>query len=562
MKLFELVATIKLDDKAFTDGVNKSTKAGKAMGERLNATSVKAVALGTALYNAGVKAAQMATSFVKSSIEAAAQVEAEKAQFNAAFGEMAGVATKALKNVQDTTGILYTRLRTVGTKAFSQLKGAGLGAADALEAMELYTNLAADAAAYYDISIEDADTRLRSFMRGNTEAGDAIGLFTSEAQRNSRAVETYGKKWNALTEAQKQMLMLNVAQEIYTQSGAIGQAARESNSWSNIIGNLGSAWTNAIAKFGAPIKEAVSPAVQAVIDKLTNEETLTKIEQIGLKLADGFTALYEGEESPLKQAKIFIGDVGTAIDAITYALGGEENAKSALKAAGELVLAFVAFSNPLTAALALIIQMIANWERVKSIVTETAKQMAMLFTGNKNVPNESDYQKYTSASAEERAQLIESGEIPEAEATLYEQYNKDPNQPDQMGAFNSFRPDGAMYGQTQQSTTPDLFNLMNIPELEGLVPGNADGLSYVPYDDYLTRLHKGEEVLTAEQARARRNGGSMDSSALYNAILQAVREGVSNIGVSMDGQRVGKIVSRHQAAQIDNDIRAGRYSYA
>ena len=38
------------------------------------------------------------------------------------------------------------------------------------------------------------------------------------------------------------------------------------------------------------------------------------------------------------------------------------------------------------------------------------------------------------------------------------------------------------------------------------VPGAKSGLDYVPYDDYLVRLHKGEKVLTAEEARAYRAG--------------------------------------------------------
>lgn len=40
------------------------------------------------------------------------------------------------------------------------------------------------------------------------------------------------------------------------------------------------------------------------------------------------------------------------------------------------------------------------------------------------------------------------------------------------------------------------------------VPGAKSGLDYVPYDDYLVRLHKGEKVLTAEEARAYRSGKS------------------------------------------------------
>lgn len=44
------------------------------------------------------------------------------------------------------------------------------------------------------------------------------------------------------------------------------------------------------------------------------------------------------------------------------------------------------------------------------------------------------------------------------------------------------------------------------------VPGAKSGLDYVPYDDYLVRLHKGEKVLTAEEARAYRTGKSAGAS--------------------------------------------------
>lgn len=44
------------------------------------------------------------------------------------------------------------------------------------------------------------------------------------------------------------------------------------------------------------------------------------------------------------------------------------------------------------------------------------------------------------------------------------------------------------------------------------IPGAKSGLDYVPYDDYLVRLHKGETVLTAEEARAYRAGKSAGAS--------------------------------------------------
>lgn len=44
------------------------------------------------------------------------------------------------------------------------------------------------------------------------------------------------------------------------------------------------------------------------------------------------------------------------------------------------------------------------------------------------------------------------------------------------------------------------------------IPGAKSGLDYVPYDDYLVRLHKGETVLTAEEARAYKAGKSAGAS--------------------------------------------------
>lgn len=109
--------------------------------------------------------------FTKTLVSAAAQVNASNAQFAATFKEVGDSATKMFNDVSKATGVMATRLRVAGTKAFSQFKGAGLDANRALSETERYLNLAADAAAYYDISLEDADMRLRSFIRGNSGAG-------------------------------------------------------------------------------------------------------------------------------------------------------------------------------------------------------------------------------------------------------------------------------------------------------------------------------------------------------------------------------------------------------
>lgn len=105
-------------------------------------------------------------SFGKACVETAATVQAQTAQFEAAFKDLQGSATDTFQKIADDTGILVTRLQTAGTQAFSQFKGAGMDAADALKQTDSFMRMAADAAAYYDMSLEETTSLMRSFIRG------------------------------------------------------------------------------------------------------------------------------------------------------------------------------------------------------------------------------------------------------------------------------------------------------------------------------------------------------------------------------------------------------------
>lgn len=71
------------------------------------------------------------------------------------------------------------------------------------------------------------------------------------------------------------------------------------------------------------------------------------------------------------------------------------------------------------------------------------------------------------------------------------------------------------------------------------VSTNAKGLNYVPYNNFPALLHRGEQVLTASQARRRGNGGT-DVAALLNGLTGAVREGISGAQLNsyMDSTKV------------------------
>lgn len=365
MNLFSLYAELGLDDSGFKRGIQGATETGKGFAGKLTSSvSAGTIALGNLMADAAKKAASFVVDMGSQAVTLSAELEAREAQFNAAFGDMATQAMEAFRAVGDETNILTSRLQETGTKGFSQLKGAGLDANAAMEASTKLLELSADAAAYYDISLEEANERLRSFMRGNTEAGDAIGLFTSESQRNQAAVEEYGKKWNDLTEAQKQLLMLNISEEIYAQSGAIGQAAREGESWSNVASNLSSAWKGVLGVMGDPVKDTLIPIMGELTTFLENNK--------------------EAVAGVAEKVGILGGELaGKLMDAFQWCLDNGDKLGSIITLVGTALGVAMACANPLGTALAAVatagVLLITNWDSIKEKATEIWENVKTTF---------------------------------------------------------------------------------------------------------------------------------------------------------------------------------------
>ena len=85
----------------------------------------------------------------------------------------------------------------------------------------------------------------------------------------------------------------------------------------------------------------------------------------------------------------------------------------------------------------------------------------------------------------------------------------------------------------------------------GSVPGHASGLTYVPYDDYTANLHRGEMVLTRQQAEGYRSGsgGGVDMAALL-AEVRRLGDRIETMSITIDGQRVGDVVTEHVSRNI------------
>lgn len=197
-------------------------------------------------------------------IDTAAAVKAEASQFSQTFGDLSDDATAAIGRVANSSGILDTRLNNLGTQIYAFARASGGSTEESMVLMEKALQATADAAAYYDRSLDDTAESLQSFLKGNYANDAALGLSATETTRNAAAMELFGQKFNDLTEIQKQQTLLQMVLDAQKLSGAMGQAAREADGWENVQGNLNEAWRQFQANVGAPFLESLVPLVQNI----------------------------------------------------------------------------------------------------------------------------------------------------------------------------------------------------------------------------------------------------------------------------------------------------------
>lgn len=238
-----------------------------------------------AILNGLERAGEMIVEIGSRAIEAAADVKAANAQFSQTFGDLEGRATSALKSISDETGVAVTRLQGGYTALYAFTKSVGGDQETALNIAQRALTAAADSAAYYDRSMEDATETLQSFLKGNYENDAALGIAATETTRNAKANELYAKSFKDLTEAQKVDTLLAMVEAGNQASGALGQAAREADSWANVTGELNEAWRQLLASLGGPILTGLTPLLQGITEGLK-----------GMTEAAQFTQLNSGIE--------------------------------------------------------------------------------------------------------------------------------------------------------------------------------------------------------------------------------------------------------------------------
>ena len=270
MELFKLFGTIAIQNADANEQIDDTTDRAKESENQISGAFKK---IGTAV--ATFFAVDKIKDFGLNCINAAADANAASSQFSQVFGDMESQAKKSLTGIADNTGIQVNRMKGSYTQIAAFAKTTGMDTSNALGLADRAMVAVADSAAFYDRSLEETTESLQSFLKGNYENDSALGLSCTEVTRNEAANRLYGKSFQDLSEAQKQLTLLQMVEDANKASGALGQAARESDTWTNQTGNLKQAWTDFQAVLGqnvlplaVGIVKKMADAVQSVSDKI------------------------------------------------------------------------------------------------------------------------------------------------------------------------------------------------------------------------------------------------------------------------------------------------------
>jgi len=326
-------------------------------------------------------------------IESAANAEAAESQFAQVFGELETVASEHLSGIAESSGIMENRMRESYTKVAAFAKTTGMDTESALGLADRAMVAVADSAAFYDRSLEETTESLQSFLKGNYENDAALGLSCTEITRNEAANRLYGKSFQDLSESQKQLTLLQMVEDANAASGALGQAARESDTWTNQTGNLQQAWSDLQAVLGEYALPAavegitwLSDGIQSIIDKIPAAvEWFNQYSgviggiAITIGILVGAIGLYNAAQA-----------IKAAMNAAeTTSLGGLIAAKLADAAATMAALApYILIAAVIAGVIAVIVLLVQNWDTVKQKATEVWQAVVECFTGMWNTITE------------------------------------------------------------------------------------------------------------------------------------------------------------------------------
>lgn len=300
------------------DLVVNQKKFHKQMSGVMNLAKKTGVALAAAF---GVK---KLADFGKQCLELGSDLQEVQNVVDVTFPSMTAQVDKFAKSAAGSFGLSETMAKKFTSMFGTMARQFGFSERAAYDMGTTLAGLAGDVASFYDITQDEAYTKLKAIFSGETEVLKDIGIVMTQSALDAYALANgFGKTTQAMSEAEKVALRYQFVQNQL--SAASGDFARTSGSWANQVRILKLQIDSLKATIGQGLINLFTPIIKVVNTVIGKLATLANAFK-------AFTELITGKKSQGSSTGGQIAEMGSA--AVSAGSGMEGAAASADDLAG------------------------------------------------------------------------------------------------------------------------------------------------------------------------------------------------------------------------------------
>lgn len=246
--------------------------------------------------------------FGKACTELASDLAEVQNVVDVTFPNMAQKINDFAKEAAENIGTSETMAKKFAGTFGAMAKAFGFAESEAADMSIKLTKLAGDVASFYNLTQDEAYTKLKSVFTGETESLKDLGVVMTQSALDSYALANgLGKTTSAMSEAEKVALRYAFVQEKL--SAASGDFAKTSDSWANQLRVLNLQFDTLKATIGEGLIAALTPVIQVINIVIAKFITLanyfsgfTKALFGGSKEADKTATSYKSVEGSISNA--------------------------------------------------------------------------------------------------------------------------------------------------------------------------------------------------------------------------------------------------------------------
>lgn len=256
---------------------------------------------------------------------------------NVAFPGMSKQIDNFAKSAADSFGLSETMAKRFTGMYGTMAKQFGFANKEAFEMATTLTGLAGDVASFYDMTQDEAYTKLKAVFSGETEVLKDIGVVMTQAALDQYALANgYGKTTAKMSEQEKVALRYAFVQDQL--SAATGDFIRTQDSWANQTRILSLRFQSLKASLGKGFIAVFTPIIKGINWVLANLQSLADSFANMMEFLTGSSGESGGGNSAVQEVA---GDLGNATDSAGSLSDGLKNAgSSGEKAAKKIQKAF------------------------------------------------------------------------------------------------------------------------------------------------------------------------------------------------------------------------------